>query len=245
MRSLRIGSEVRVLVTRPEPGACRTAAKLRTFGFDPVILPLSRTRPLAVPEEAVPADAVAVAVTSANAIRHAPAMLIRRLANMPCHAVGSRTADAARTAGFLHVAEGPGDAEGLADRIGGDLAGSVLIYLCGRERFPGFEERLGAAGVQVRPVETYETIAVDYSDDAVLARTAGRPVDALLLYSAKAAEAARNLAARPALQALFAGVEIYALSERIAKAWGREESRLHVAESPVEEALLDRLRGSD
>mgnify|MGYP000900718465 CR=1 FL=1 len=60
MRSLRIGSEVRVLVTRPEPGACRTAAKLRTFGFDPVILPLSRTRPLAVPEEAVPADAVAV-----------------------------------------------------------------------------------------------------------------------------------------------------------------------------------------
>src|SRR5690606_39422632 len=133
----------------------------------------------------------------------------------------------------------------LWSRIGGGVASIVLIDVCGRGRFPRFEARRGAAGVQVRPVETYETIAVDYSDDAVLARTAGRPVDALLLYSAKAAEAARNLAARPALQALFADVGIYALSERIAKAWGHEESRLHVAESPVEEALLDRLRGSD
>src|SRR5690606_41882223 len=113
----------------------------------------------------------------------------------------------------------------LWSRIGGGVASIVLIDVCGRGRFPRFEARLGAAGVQVRPVETYETIAVDYSDDAVLARTAGRPVDALLLYSAKAAEAARNLAARPALQARFAGAGGCALSEGIAEAWRHVDGR--------------------
>jgi uroporphyrinogen-III synthase len=210
---------MRVLVTRPEPGASRTAEKLRAMGFEPVVLPLSETKPLAVTDDSVPVDVAGVAVTSANAIRYTPAHLARRLAALPCHAVGRRTADAVSAAGFMQVIEGPGDALGLADGIAGQLAGKVLVYLCGRERFPGFEERLALAGVQVHPIETYETLAMNYSDDAVLARLSGRPVDALLLYSAKAAEAARRLAMRPGLQALFGSTEVYALSGRIAAAY--------------------------
>lgn len=231
---------MRVLVTRPEPGAGRTAAKLRAMGFGPVALPLSGTRPLAIPRDPVPENAVAVAVTSANALRHAPPELIGRLAALPCHAVGGRTADAARAAGFAQVAEGPGDAVGLADRIAGELARKAMVYLCGRERFSGFEERLAAAGVRVRPIETYDTVAMDHSDDAVLSRLSGRPVDALLLYSAKAADAARELLARPALAALFARTEIYALSGRIAMAYGPAPAGggIHIAPTPAEEALL-------
>ena len=63
---------MRVLVTRPEPGASRTAVKLRAMGFEPVLLPLSETKPLAIPRDPIPESAVAVAITSANAIRHAP-----------------------------------------------------------------------------------------------------------------------------------------------------------------------------
>jgi uroporphyrinogen-III synthase len=210
---------VRVLVTRPEPGASRTAAKLRAMGFEPVLLPLSETKPLDIPRDPIPESAVAVAITSANAIRHAPPGLIQRLAALPCHTVGKRTAEAAHTMGFGQVEEGPGDAAGLAEMIGERLAGKILVYLCGRDRFPGFEERLAAASVRVRPVETYETIAMHHSDDAVLSRLSGRPVDAVLLYSAKAAERARALVGRPTLQPLFEQADIYALSGRIAAAY--------------------------
>lgn len=229
---------MRVLVTRPEPGASRTAAKLRAMGFEPVLLPLSETKPLAIPRDPIPESAVAVAITSANAIRHAPPGLIRRLAALPCHTVGKRTAEAARTIGFQQIEEGPGDAAGLAEVIGEGLAGKILIYLCGRDRFPGFEERLSATGVQVRPIETYETIAMHHSDDAVLSRLSGRPVDAVLLYSAKAAEAARKLAERPALRSPLFRTRVYALSERIAAAYRLSTDEIHVAPTPNEETLL-------
>ncbi len=233
---------MRVLVTRPEPGAGRTAAKLREMGFEPIALPLSETKPLGIASDIVPAVAAAVVVTSANAIRHAPPALIDHVARLPCHAVGRRTAEAARAAGLAQVLEGPGDAIGLADDISEKRDGEVLIYLCGRERFPGFEERLAARRVQVRPIETYETVAIDYSDDTVLARLNGKAIDAMLLYSAKAAEAARGLTARPALQPLLGRTEVYVLSERIAKAFGPPpippENGIRIASAPNEEALL-------
>ena len=211
---------MRVLVTRPEPGAARTAARLRALGLDAILLPLSETRPLSVDPDAAAPDTAAVAVTSANALRHAPPALIARLAALPCHAVGKRTAEAARAAGFRTVTEGPGDAAGLARLVATDLAGRKLAYLCGRMRFPGFEDCLSRAGVTVCPVETYDTLAVVYSDEKARTRLSGGPVDAVLLYSVKAAEAARDLIARPALAGLFENARILALSQRIGAAFG-------------------------
>jgi uroporphyrinogen-III synthase len=209
---------MRVLVTRPEPGAARTAARLRALGHDAVVLPLSQTNPLPVDLDAVKFDAVAV--TSANALRHAPHALIARLAALPCHAVGKRTAETARAAGFRTVTEGPGDAAGLARLVATELAGRKLAYLCGRMRFPGFEDCLSRADVTVCPIETYDTLAVVYSDEKVRTRLSGGPVDSVLLYSVKAAEAARGILARPALAGLFENARILALSERIGAAFG-------------------------
>ncbi|RWD60900.1 uroporphyrinogen-III synthase [Mesorhizobium sp.] len=229
---------VRVLVTRPEPGASRTARRLEALGFEPVLLPLTATR--AVPVEAsIGADAVAVAVTSAHAVRHAPRALVASLAELPCHAVGKRTAEACREARFLSVAEGPGDAEALADAIAGGLAGKAIVYLCGRVRFPTFEQRLTAAGVHVQPIETYDTTGIDYGDADVVARLSGRPVEAALLYSAKTSAALIKLIARPALRQLFETTEFLTLSARIAEPIeGIAGSRVRVASQPEEEALL-------
>ncbi|MER9304169.1 uroporphyrinogen-III synthase [Mesorhizobium sp. M0293] len=229
----------RVLVTRPEPGASRTARQLEATGFQPILLPLTETVALAVDGGAVPDDAVAVAVTSANALRHAPKEIIAALAALPCHAVGERTAQAAREAGFLSVSEGPGNAEGLADRLAGDLSGKTIVYLCGCVRFPAFEQRLETAGVQVHAVETYNTSAVGYSDETILERLSGQPVDAVLLYSAKAAAAMQVLARRPALQGLFEKTWFFALSARIAAALDDVAGeRTRIAAQPDEEALL-------
>jgi uroporphyrinogen-III synthase len=230
-------------VTRPEPGAGRTMRRLQDKGFQPILLPLTETVALPVDPDAVVNDAAAIAVTSANALRHAPIEIIAALAGLPCHAVGKRTADAARAAGFLPVSEGPGDAETLANALAGGFSARTIIYLCGRVRFPAFEERLQAAGVHVRAIETYDTVALDYSDDTILARLSGQPVDAVLLYSANAAAAMQVLIGRPALHDLFERACVFALSGRIAAALDNIASKkVRVASEPHEEALLELLR---
>ncbi|MER8501432.1 MULTISPECIES: uroporphyrinogen-III synthase [unclassified Mesorhizobium] len=231
---------LRVLVTRPEPGASRTGRRLADAGFQPILLPLTGTVALPVDAGAL-ADAAAVAVTSANAVRHAPKEVIAALAGLPCHAVGRKTAEAARAAGFLSVSEGPGNAEALADALAGGYAGQTIVYLCGRVRFPGFEEGLLASGVQVRAVETYDTVVLDYSDEAVLARLSAQPVEAVLLYSAKAATAMQALASRPALRGVFEKTRFFGLSGRIAAALG-DVAEIRIAPEPSEDALLGLLQ---
>lgn len=232
---------VRVLVTRPEPGASRTARRLEDQGFQPLLLPLTRTQ--ALPVDALPGDVAAVAITSANAIRHAPREIVAALAALPCHAVGARTAQAALAAGFLSVDEGPGTAEALADALAGSLSGQSVVYLCGRVRLPAFEARLSSAGVDVRAVETYDTIGIDYADAAVLERLPGRPVDIALVYSARAGAAIRELASRPALRGLFETTRFLALSDRVAAALGDiAGTDIRVAARPDEDALIALLR---
>lgn len=228
----------RVLVTRPKPGASRTADRLRKLGFEPVSLPLSETIALPVDPGILPRHA-AVAVTSVNAVRHAPKALIAAFAALPCHAVGKMTAQAARAAGFRSVAEGPGDAAGLADEMAASFAGEAIVYMCGRLRFPLFEQRLRTAGVGVDAIETYDTVALSYPDHVLAERLAGKPVDAVLLYSAKAADAARTLSMRPEFAHLFDNTMFFALSGRIAAALDdRAHEKIHVASTPDEEALL-------
>lgn len=233
----------RVLVTRPEPGASGTAQRLQEAGFQPILLPLTETTALSVDAGAVAGNAAAVAVSSANALRHAPKEIMAGLAALPCHAVGKRTAQAARAAGFQSVSEGPGDAGALADTLAKSLAGKAILYLCGRVRFPAFEERLKAAGVHVRSVETYDTVAVDHSDGQVLACLSSQPVEAVLLYSAKAAAAMQALVLRPALHDIFDKALFFVLSGRIAAALDNiAAERIRVAPEPSEEALLALLR---
>lgn len=234
---------LRVLVTRPEPGASRTARRLQDMGFQPILLPLTETVALPVDAGLIPDEAVAVAVTSANAVRHASKEVIAALAALPCHAVGARTAEAARKMGFLSVIEGSGDAETLAGSIASALPGKAIVYLCGRVRFPVFEQRLEAGGVQVRVVETYDTLPVPYSDETILALLSGQPVDAVLLYSAKAAAAMQALTKRPALQEAFEKTRFFALSARIAAAFNDSAGKaIGIAAQPDEEALLALLR---
>ncbi|WP_245271460.1 uroporphyrinogen-III synthase [Mesorhizobium sp. LSJC264A00] len=268
--------------------------RLQELGFEPLLLPLTETVTLPVGADAASDNAVAVAVTSANAVRHAPKELIRALAALPCHAVGRRTAEAARWAGFLSVSEGAGDAERLAEAIAagleliralaalpchavgrrtaeaarstgflsvsegaGDaerlaeaiaagLSGKAVVYLTGRVRFPAFEAPLRKAGVEVRTVETYDTISLDYSDDEIRARLSHQAVDAMLLYSAKAAAALQALTDRAGLRDLFENMQVFALSERVAAAFDNAAGKkIRMAREPQEEALLELLHRGD
>ncbi|MBR2690642.1 MAG: uroporphyrinogen-III synthase [Aquamicrobium sp.] len=229
----------RVLVTRPEPGAGRTAARLRERGFEPVVLPLSETRVLPVVLETRPETISALLVTSANAVRHAPADMLAQLADLPCHVVGPKTADAARAAGLSVVETGSGDAGQLAEQIAPALAGKTAAYLCGRVRSADFEAYLAGKAVTVLPIETYDTLPVDYPGKVAATHLAGQPVAAVLLYSAKAAQAYSTLVQRPELARYFEETRVLALSVRVASAVSAGfPGRLVVATRPDEDALL-------
>ncbi|MFU0505085.1 uroporphyrinogen-III synthase [Pseudaminobacter sp. NGMCC 1.201702] len=231
----------RVLVTRPEPGASKTARRLEEAGFSPVILPLSRTVPL--PVGIFPTGQIdAVAATSVNALRHAPADLIASLACHRCFAVGAKTAAVAREMGFAAIVEGHGDAASLADMLLGEPDIANVVYLAGRVRRDGFEDRLAGGGIKISVIETYDTRPVKYMPDELDAALDGGTIDAVLLYSAKAAEGFSNLLADPLRHSLFESARYFCLSPRIAAALsGGSRSRIFTASKPTEDDLLARL----
>ncbi|WP_157016583.1 uroporphyrinogen-III synthase [Mesorhizobium xinjiangense] len=227
---------MRVLVTRPEPGASATARRLAALGHAPLVMPLSETRPLAgqTPPETVPN---AVAVTSANALRHADSRLLTSLLQTPCFAVGARTADLAGEAGFKNVLAAGGDSRSLAATIGERLpAGAHIFYLCGRTRRCEFEQLLAAAGYACTPLETYETRALT-PDPAILKRAGA--VDCALVYSPNGARALAGLAGSDEFAPCFEKTQFLCLSPAVADALGRlGTQRVRVAGRPDEEALF-------
>lgn len=221
---------LRVLVTRGDSQGRRTGARLASLGISPVFLPLTETAPI---EAALPEgwkQAERVAVTSANALRHAAPALLAALRDKPIHAVGGRTAEAAANAGFSTVLQGPGTAGGLATSLA-ESRGAVL-YLCGRVRRPEFENSLALFGVAVQAIETYDTHAIVPSMKSIGECLDHAPVAAVLLYSVLAAEAFAAVSGDPCLKEAVA----FALSPRIATA-SRAATRFAPSE-PNEEAIL-------
>jgi uroporphyrinogen-III synthase len=182
---------------------------------------------------------------SANAIRHAQPALLRAVAGLPAFAVGRRTAEAATEAGFKDPTIGPGDGQGLAMLMTGLLArGTRVVYLCGRVRTRGFEETLQAAGIETTPVETYDTIVLDYADGELTRALGNEAFDAVLLYSRAAAKAFLNLTDRSVTLPLIDAAALICMSARVAEPVipiGKE--RIRIAAEPDEEAMLARLAG--
>ncbi len=225
-----------VLVTRPEPGAGATARRLAECGFSPLVVPLTETRAIAgqTPPRSAPD---AVAVTSANALRHGDVEVLAALVGVPCFAVGARTADMARETGFANVTAAEGDGQSLARLVGEELpAGARILYLCGRTRRPEFERILASEGYRCEALETYETRALAAQTGSL--KGAGA-VDCALVYSPNGARALAALAAAPDLAGLFEKTQFLCLSPAVAAAldWPQPE-RIRVADRPEEDALF-------
>ena len=109
-----------VLVTRPEPGAADTAARLAARGFRPVLTPLLTILPRPLRDPAGPL--AAVLATSGNAIAALEPLRLASGGTLPFLAVGDETARRARAAGWTAVASAGRDARALAE-----LASSRLM----------------------------------------------------------------------------------------------------------------------
>ena len=208
---------MRVLVTRPEPAASRTAARLRALGHEVVVAPL--LIPRAVEWSVPPGDWQAVAFTSASAPDLAGEAL-KSLVHLPAYAVGEATATAARETGFTDVRPARGDASAVFSLAAGDGV-ARLLHLAGHER----SEATVPSGLTVGITTVY---AADLAP--------GLPEfdgDVVLLYSARTAAHFANLFAGDR-----AGLALAALSPQVAAAAGGGWARVIVAGEPTEDALF-------
>lgn len=227
----------RVLVTRPQPRAGASAARLSSVGYEPLVLPLTRIEALATPQS-IP-EVMAVVATSANAVRHAAKDLVAALSGTIAFAVGNETARAMREAGFANVTSAQGDAMSLATLVERETkAGAAIAYLCGRLRKPVFEDAMTASGRKPIVVETYDTIMVT-PDRATVDKALGEgAVDAALVYSSEGAKALLGVlgADRRLSRTVF-----LCLSEGIAGLAAADGRAALASETPDDEALMDLL----
>src|SRR4051794_30285056 len=120
---------MRLLVTRPEPHATRTAHALRVHGHEVLIAPLLSTQTI---EAEFAGPYAAVLMTSANAARALAAHpRAGELSELPAFTVGARSAEAARAIGFTEVAPADGALADLVALVASRFAGSSqrLLYL--------------------------------------------------------------------------------------------------------------------
>lgn len=240
---------MRVLVTRPQPAASRTAAELRRRGHEPLVLPLAVAEHHTVAlAEALAQPHAGIAVTSAEAIRALGTIgpLPPPLFEETLFAVGESTASAAAKLGFRRVIAGDNDGTTLARMIvhHGPTQGEAvpLLYLAGKPRSPGFEAALGEFGKPVTVCECYH-MRPRALTAAEIAETIGRdPVDAVLLYSS---ESARRLFDPPVSELLserLSSARMLCLSEKIATALPAQFlAKAKAAPSPNEASLLSLL----
>lgn len=151
-----------IAVLRPEPGNRVTAIAIESRGHRAIRLPLFAARPIewVVPEAQ---DYDALIVTSANAMRHGGAGLVRLL-ELPVWAVGKATAEAARRTGFRVVGVGDAGSAMLLEMAGAQGVRHAL-HLAGRER----TVEPGGIVADIRTVYASEAVAVTAEAAARLA----------------------------------------------------------------------------
>lgn len=233
----------RVLVTRPEPGASKTAQKLRQMGLEPLVLPLTRIEALPAELAIDPLAFAAIAVVSSNAARHAPASLIQSLSGLPAYAVGATTAAVSRAIGLNVVDNSAGDAAGLQWVIMDKVEPrSRILVLCGRVRRDILEQGLRDSGFVPHFVEVYDTLPNPPSARETAIVLGNMPVDIVLFYSAFAADEFTRLMETMGGLKAFEGARFIAISERI-RSHLPESLRdcLIIAAEPNEEAMLSLL----
>lgn len=222
----------KIWITRAQPAAEATAARVRALGHEPIIAPLLTVQPA----EGVEIDlcgVCALAFTSANGVRAFIEATPDR--SLRVFAVGPATAQVVRAAGFKNVLSANGDVEALAEGIAArkrDLKGCVL--------HPGAAEPAGdlvgalaVHGIEARRLILYDTVAADLTYDELAILT---DVDAVLLHSPKAAEALVQLLKTSSLPKLRA----LCLSKAVMKPLARTKlSSKTFAPFPLEAALLN------
>ena len=230
---------MRLLLTRPEPDAQRTAAALRAQGHDVVAAPLLRIAPVT---DAQIGDGpwAAILITSANAAdaiaAHARVTPLRAL---PVFAVGQRSAEAVAAAGFADVTSADGNVTDLARLVATRMQPAApLLYLAGEDRSGDLAGNLRAHGFAVETIIVYRAVAAT-GLLPVAAEALSSGIDGVLHFSRRSAEAYVNAARAAGMLANALKPVHFCLSAQVAEPLAQAGTAdIRVAERPSEAALL-------
>ncbi|MGB5077123.1 MAG: uroporphyrinogen-III synthase [Sphingorhabdus sp.] len=220
---------MRLLITRPQPGANATASRVVEAGFDAMVMPLFviKAVPWTLPD---PTSYDAVMFTSANAVRSARDALVQ-LSNLPFYAVGQATARALQIfkipafTGCAGVAELMSDAARAGHRN--------VLWLAG-------EDRVAVdipPGLHLHPITVYRSDPLGAPAEFA---TQVASCDAVLLHSPRAARYFSVLCEEHDLDK--GNVTLAALSVAIAESAGPGWREIITAPTPNDAALLSRLQ---
>lgn len=218
---------LRVAITRAEPEASRTAARVRARGAEAIVAPLITIVPCGYDTNTEGAQAIIF--TSTNGVRAFPDA--RGARDRLVLTVGDATAEAAREAGFNDVRSADGDVNALVALAKRELdpAEGKLIHIAGDHVAGDLGGALRAAGFSVERRLAYASVAA-----APLPEALNGPLDIVLFHSPRAAQRFIELGA-PNAANLVAGCMSAAIAEAAGKvSW----KRIITAPRPREDDLL-------
>ena len=236
--------DVRLLLTRPEADAERTAAALRGLGHSVFVVPLLRIETFA--DAAIGQGPWSgIVVTSANAGRAiAQHNTLPDLLGLPVIATGGRSSEAMRVLGFQHVVSAAGGEKELVRSATQLFApGARLLYLAGAERSGDVARDLKAERIAVQTVVVYRAVPVGaLSPPGAEPLKAG--IDGVLHFSRRSAAVYLDvtLAAGLREQAVDKPVH-FCLSRQVAEPLAEARARdIRIAPEPTEAALTALIR---
>lgn len=229
---------MRLVLTRPRDDSERFAATLRARGHEVLVAPLMRVEP-------VNADLLtawgAIVITSANAAAAIATHSARaQLIKLPVYAVGKRSADAARQAGFSDITSAGGDLRDLLRVIAAHRPDTKapLLYLAGEDRAGDLIGDLAVHGIAAELAVVYRAVTAPFPGELIAALRAGE-VDGVLHFSKRSADNYVDGAKKAGIVPQALSVRHFCLSAVIAEPLvAAGAAKVTVAERPDEAALL-------
>jgi uroporphyrinogen-III synthase len=201
----------RVLITRPEPGATETAAKLIALGFVPIVAPVLS---IVARHVRIPDHVTATLLTSRNAVAGCPPFLHDR----PVFTVGTATAARAADAGFRRVLNADGDAAGLATLVADTLSptdGSLFLPT-GQAQGTDLAVSLRELGFHVLRRVVYQTDRLPALPEAAATHLRKGQLATAMFFSGETSRHFVRLVRAAGLAETVSGVEAVSISERAA-----------------------------
>ena len=230
-----------LLVTRPEPLAASSAARLTRLGHQVSLAPMLqiRKKPWQLPEAG---EVRGYIITSQNGVMHGLSGVKDKDALVVV--AGTKSAEMARGRGFTNCVVAGVKAADIVPYIRahydvGDTADDrAWIHLAGTHRVHNVVADMKDAGYGASLAEVYSAEAADSLPDELITSLRHNKIDAALFYSARTLTTFESIIMRLELQHSVKTVKLCMMSERVAAASILEWQACFVAKEPTEAALF-------
>ncbi len=229
---------MRLLLTRPEPGASATLARLTALGHEVVSDPMLAIAPTGASLPRGSFDALAF--TSLNAVRILAAQATApEIFALPAFAVGHRTAAEARAAGFKEVIDCAGDVGSLARTLALQLpAGARVLHAAGEERAGNIGAAVAGRAICVDVCVLYRAVPADHLSPETMEALASGALEGALHYSPRTVAALLAATARAGLREKMSSLRHFCLSAAVAAPLRAAGYGAEACDHPEEAALL-------